>query len=73
MEFTVEKFNEVKSDAENFYKTIGKIRCPYFGDDVYFNVKGWDHLIFKSWNNTRIIGDQFARLRHIKLTPEVIR
>ncbi len=73
MEFTVEKFNEVKSDAENFYKTIGKIRCPYFGDDVYFNAKGWDHLIFKSWNNTRITNDQFARLRHLKLAPEVIR
>ena len=73
MEFTSKKFNEIKNDAEDFYKAIGKIHCPYFGDNIYFNVKGWDHLIFKSWNNTRIISDQFARLRHIKLAPEVIR
>jgi len=73
MEFTVEKFNEIKTDAEDFYKTIGKVHCPYFGDDVYFNAKGLDHLIFKSWNNTRITRDQFTRLRHIRLAPEIIR
>ena len=73
MEFSVEKFNVVKQEAEKFYKEISKVRCPYFGDDVYFNVRGWDHLIFKSWNNTRVINDQFARLRHIKLAPEIIR
>jgi len=73
MEFTPEKFNEIKTEAESFYKTIGKVRCPYFGDNVYFNIKGWEHLVFKSWNNTRIVNDQFARLRHIKLAPEVIR
>ncbi len=73
MEFTIEKFNTIKSEAESFYKGIEKVRCPYFGEDIYFNTKGWEHLVFKSWNNTRIISDQFARLRHIKLVPEVIR
>ena len=72
MEFTIEKFNEVKNLAEDFYKKIGKVRCPYFAGDVHFNVKGWDHLVFKSWNNTRIVNDQFARFRHIKLAPEII-
>jgi len=73
MEFTTEKLNEIKTESENFYKTIEKVRCPYFGSDVYFNIKGWDHLVFKSWNNTRVTNDQFARLRHIRLAPEIIR
>lgn len=73
MEFSLEKFDEIKNEAEIFYKAIGKIRCPYFGDDIHFNTKGWGHLIFKNWNTTRVVNDQFARLRHIKLAPEVIR
>jgi hypothetical protein len=48
------------------------VRCPFFQSDVHFNTKGWEHLIFKEWNKTRPIGDQYSRLRHIKLAPEVI-
>ncbi len=72
MEFTPEKFNQVKHDAEAFYESIGYVYCPYFSSQVHFNAKGWEHLIFKDWNKTRPVVDQFARLRHIKLAPEVI-
>ena len=73
MEFSIENFNKVKRDAEEFYVSLGKVRCPYFGEDVHFNVKGFDHLIFKEWNKTRILSDQFSRFRHLKLAPEIIR
>ena len=73
LEFTFEKFNQVKKEAEDFYEKIGKVKCPYFLDDVHFNVKGLDHLIFKEWNKTRIIKDQYIRFRHLKLAPEIIR
>lgn len=73
MEFTPEKFNKVKNEAEIFYHQIQRVHCPYFREDVNFNSKGWDHLIFKSWNKTRSLVDQYVRLRHIKLAPEVIR
>ena len=72
MEFSIEKFNEVKNEAENFYSKIEKIKCPYFEEYVYFNTKGFDHLIFKEWNKTRPVGDQFPRFRYLKLAPEVI-
>ena len=72
MEFSIEKFNEVKRTAEEFYAKIGKVKCPYFNEDIHFNAKGLDHLIFKEWNKTRIVSDQFARFRHLKLAPEVI-
>lgn len=72
MEFSIEKFNDIKQEAENFYSKIGKIKCPYFEEYVYFNTKGFDHLIFKEWNKTRPISDQFARFRHLKLAPEII-
>lgn len=73
MEFSVEKFNEVKRGAEDFYNKIGAVYCPYFGQDVHFNAKGFDHLIFKGFNRTRLIQDQFSRLRHIRFAPEIIK
>ena len=72
MEFTEEKFNEVKHEAEDFYNSLNKVRCPYFGEYIHFNSKGLEHLIFKGFNRSRPVQDQFARLRHIKLAPEVI-
>jgi hypothetical protein len=72
MEFTVEKFNKVKKEAEKFYNKLDKVKCPYFGDYIYFNTKGWEHLIFKEWNKTRSINDQFTRFKYLKLIPEII-
>ncbi len=74
MEFSVEQFNKVKRDAEEFYQNIGKVSSSYFKNEkIHFNTKGWDHLIFKTWNSARPIKDQYNRLRHIKLAPEVIK
>ena len=73
MEFSIEKFNEVKNEAEKFYANINSVHCPYFGENINFNSKGLDHLIFKEWNKTRTTGDQFVRFRHLKLAPEIIR
>jgi len=73
MEFTLEKFNQIKRDAEDFYNKIGFIYCPYFSSKINFNTKGLDHLIFKNWNRTRPINDQFSRFRHLALAPKVIQ
>ncbi len=51
-----QNFQKVKDEAEEFYKTIGDIKCPYFNEKIAFNAKGLRHLKFKS--------DQKARLRH---------
>ncbi len=72
MEFSVEKFNKVKHEAEDFYSKIISVRCPYFEENVHFNAKGLEHLIFKEWNKTRLIADQFIRFKYLNLAPEVI-
>jgi hypothetical protein len=72
MEFTFDKFNEVKREAEETYNKIGSIYSPYFKEKINFNTKGLDHLIFKSWNKTRSITDQYGRLRHLKLASVLI-
>jgi hypothetical protein len=72
MEFSIDKFNEVKREAEQFYENTKSTYCPYFGEKINFNSKGWEHLIFKEWNKTRTIEDQFSRFRHIKLAPKIL-
>ena len=68
-----ERFEKVKKKAEEFYKNIGSVRCPYFGAAVNFNAKGLDHIKFKGWNRTRLIGDQYMRLALIHLAPEILK
>lgn len=67
------KFNEIKSIAEEEYKSIGKIRCPYLNRDVSFNAKGIDHVKLKEWNKARLISDQYLRFKSLNLAPEIIK
>lgn len=66
-------FNEVKAKTEAFYKTIGKICCPYFQEDIAFNAKGLRHLKFKSDQQARLREDQYTRLKLIQLATEVLK
>jgi hypothetical protein len=74
MEISEEKFNQRKTEAESFYKSIGPIKCPYFsGECVYFNSTGFEHLVFKEWNKTRSQTEQYTRFRLLPLAVSVIK
>lgn len=72
MEFTHTEFNKIKHDAEEMYNQVKSIYCPYFKEPIHFNSKGLDHLVFKKWNKTRLIHDQFMRFKYLKYAPQVI-
>ncbi|MBI2050848.1 MAG: hypothetical protein HYT31_03500 [Parcubacteria group bacterium] len=71
--FSEEDFENVREQAEALYKTIGKIYCPYFGEDVAFNAKGLRHLKFKSDQQARARADQYPRLKFLRYAPELLR
>lgn len=73
MEFDIEKFNKIKEKAEDFYKTIGEIYCPYLKEKIKFNAKGLEHIKFKARNKARSRNDQYMRFKLIHLAPEVIK
>lgn len=73
MEISTEKFNQAKEIAEEFYRAVGEVHCPYFQEKVVFNAKGLEHLKFKDRQKARIITDQYVRLRLLKLAPEIIK
>ena len=68
-----EDFQRVKNEAEEFYKTIGDIYCPYLKEKIAFNIKGLKHLKFKSDRQARPRKDQYSRLKLIRLAPEVLK
>lgn len=73
MEISFEKFEKTKKGSIEFYKTIDKVKCPYFSESVSFNTKGIQHLKFKAWNKTRSTEDQYMRLRLLKYAPDIIK
>ena len=73
MEIGQEEFDNIKKEAEESYKKIDEVYCPYFQKNISFNIKGLNHIKFKSWNRTRLIKDQYLRLKFLYLAPEVIK
>jgi hypothetical protein len=73
MQFTEEEFEAIRQAAEDAYRKVERVRCPYFSDNVHFNAKGIEHLKFKEKNKARVREDQYVRFRLLKIAPEVIR
>lgn len=66
------KFEKARTNAENFYKEIGEVWCPYFQEKIAFNAKGFRHLKFKSDRQARSKKDQYYRLKLLRLAPLIL-
>ncbi len=67
-------FEKLRLSAEEFYRSIGSVKCPYFGtEEVSFNAKGIEHLKFKEKRKIRERNDAFMRLKNIHLAPEILK
>jgi len=68
-----EDFQKTKSEAEEFYKKVGDVFCPYFKEKIAFNTKGLKHLKFKSNRQARPRKDQYSRLKLVCFVPEILK
>ena len=71
--FTQEEFEAVRARAEQDYRKIVEVPCPYLNDKIAFNAKGLDHIKLKKWNQARILNDQYVRLKLLHLAPLVLK
>lgn len=69
----IEKLEKAKKDAEDYYKSVKEIYCPYFKEKIAFNAKGLEHVKFKGRWKARSRYDQYIRFRLIALAPQIIR
>ena len=66
-------FEEVKAKAEALYAAVDAVYCPYFGKEVVFNAKGWEHVKFKGRDRARSRHDQYVRFKLFPLAQEVLQ
>ncbi len=71
--FDESKFEKLREETEDFYKTIGEIYSPYFQEKIIFNAKGLEHLKFGRKNHARLRTDQFVRFKLLVLAPDIIK
>lgn len=67
-----QKFEKAHIDAEEVYKKLNEVWCPYFKEKITFNSKGWEHLRFSRIRHARARQDQYVRLRLISIAPQII-
>ena len=71
--FSQGDFDKIRVEAEKFYSSVGEVYCPYFQEKIVFNSKGLKHLKFKADQQARPVKDQYARLKLLRLVPEVLK
>lgn len=65
-------FDKAKARAEERYKKIGEVRCPYLGCAVRFAANGLEHIKFTGRGRSRPKHDQLIRLKLLHLAPKVV-
>ena len=72
MEIKDSNFEKIKTSAEEYYKAVDSVFCPYLNETVAFNAKGIKHIKFKAEGRARSRSDQFMRLKHIRFAQRIL-
>ena len=68
-----QKFAKAKKESKKFYSEIDEVYCAYLKEKVYFNDKGFNHILTKTWNRGRSDLEQYTRLRLLPKAVEVVK
>ena len=66
-------FDALKKKAEQGYRSVGDVLCPYLSVPVRFNREGLEHVLFKGRGRARPRTQQETRLQLLHYAPKVIR
>ncbi len=66
------RYKKEKERARAFYKSIDKVRCPYFGADIIFNADGFHHLQFSA-ERERPKEEQLLKFSLLNAVPHILR
>lgn len=71
MKNDLDKYDECRTQTENFYNGIGKIKCPILGDYVVFSSEGFNHLVYKN-KSERTKNDQMTKFKLLPSGKKII-
>ncbi len=60
-----------KDEAEEFYKSIGELYCPYLKQIVFFNSDGFHHLQFSKGIERKRVEQEF-KFKLLKFVPYIV-
>lgn len=63
---------ELRKKQKAFYDSIVSVYCPILKETVYFTSDGFNHLIFESNRQRRIVGEQYMKLMCLDHAPVVV-
>lgn len=65
----ISNYDKAREDAANFYKSIGRMRCPALNNEyIHFTSEGFNHLIYKNKRRER---DRSVQIMKFKLLSKV--
>ncbi|MDB5188639.1 MAG: hypothetical protein JWM92_237 [Candidatus Nomurabacteria bacterium] len=73
MQQEINDFEEIRIEAENFYKNLKEVYCPYLKEKIFFNSNGLEHIKFKAYDKPRLDDSQRMRFKLLPLVPEILQ
>lgn len=71
-DFNEDAFQTLREEAEKFYKSIDRIRCPALNVDVCFTSDGFHHLRYDNNRSERSKQEQRNKLMYLKSATKII-
>lgn len=67
------KLQKLEKQIKAYYKTIHRVYCPYFEEEIAFNSQGFNHLLYVGPYQRRSAKDRFLRLKLFHLAPQMLK
>lgn len=64
--------NRISDNIKEKYSSLGFTICPFLEQQVFFNNKGFKHLLYKSGNRKRDYSETLERSGYLGLAKEIL-
>jgi hypothetical protein len=68
-----EKYNDLLNKKRLWYKAVQKSYCPILKEDIFFNSKGFHHLLYDGLGHARTNRERMYRLGLLPLVIPVLK
>lgn len=65
------RYKKERAEADEYYKKVGEILCPFFGKMIVFTAEGFNHLIYSD-GRERDKSNQLLKFDLLRIAPEII-
>jgi len=67
-----EEYQKIFEEAKKYYRGLSKVTSPALGQEVHFNAKGFNHILYRKKQYKRSHKEQIRRFRLLSLAMKLI-